>query len=121
MSRPSESTSIATSALASGTGPRSEASAIVVASSISPERPITLASAVGPSSQGVWKIRWSLAATAANPQSRAASTAVSSRRRESASSPNRISGRWTPSSTTSGVDELDQAVLERVAHQLGAR
>ena len=33
-----------------------------------------LASAVGPSSQGVWKTKWSLAETAANPQSLAAST-----------------------------------------------
>ena len=38
-----------------------------------------LASAVGPSSQGVWKTRWSLAETAANPQSLAASTVASSR------------------------------------------
>ena len=36
-----------------------------------------LASAVGPSSQGVWKTKWSLAETAANPQSLAASTAAS--------------------------------------------
>ena len=33
-----------------------------------------LASAVGPSSQGVWKTKWSLAETAAKPQSLAAST-----------------------------------------------
>jgi exodeoxyribonuclease III len=85
--------------LASGTGPRSPASAIVVASVISPERSIMLASAVGPSSHGVWKTRWSLAETAANPQSLAASTVASSRRRESGSSPNCIRGRWTPRST----------------------
>ena len=38
-----------------------------------------LASAVGPSSHGVWKTRWSFAETAANPQSLAASTAAASR------------------------------------------
>src|SRR5256886_6654295 len=48
-SRPSESTSNAASAFASGTGPRSEASEIVVAKVISPERSITAASAVRPS------------------------------------------------------------------------
>ena len=40
-----------------------------------------LASAVGPSSQGVWKTKWSLVERAANPQSLAASTAPSSRPR----------------------------------------
>jgi hypothetical protein len=47
--------------LASGTGPRSAASEIVVANVISPERSITAASAVGPSSQGVENTKWSLA------------------------------------------------------------
>jgi hypothetical protein len=78
MRRPPERTSIAASALANGIGPRSEASEIVVASVMSPERPIMLASAVGPSSQGVWKTRWSLAETAANPHSLAVSTVASS-------------------------------------------
>src|SRR5262245_41287299 len=91
--------SIAARDLANGTGPRTTASAIVVARAMSPERSITLASAVGPSSQGVWKTRWSLAETAAKPHSRAASTASASRSAESRSSPNRISGRWTPRST----------------------
>jgi hypothetical protein len=40
-----------------------------------PERSMTAASAVGPSSQGVVKTKWSFAETAARPQSRAASTA----------------------------------------------
>ena len=35
------------------------------------------ASAVGPSSQGLWKTKWSLAETAANPCSTAASTVLS--------------------------------------------
>ena len=56
-----------TSAFASGTGPRSDASEIVVANVISPERSITAASAVGPSSQGVENTKWSLAETATNP------------------------------------------------------
>jgi hypothetical protein len=98
-SRPSERTSIAASILANGTGPLSVASETVVASPISPERSIMLASAVGPSSQGVWKTRWSFAETAANPQSLAASTVATSRWRESVSSPNCISGKWTLSST----------------------
>ena len=60
-----------------------------------PERSIMLASAVGPSSQAVWKTKWSLAETAAKPHSLAASTAFPSRSSESRSSPNRISGRWS--------------------------
>ena len=58
-----------------------------------------LASAVGPSSQGVWKTKWSFAAIAANPQSRAASTVSCSRWSDSDSSPKRINGKLTPSST----------------------
>ena len=68
---------MAASALASGTGPRRTASDTVVARVSRPERSIMLASAVGPSSQGVWKTKWSLAETAAKPHSRAASTAAS--------------------------------------------
>jgi hypothetical protein len=49
--------SIAASDLASATGPRSDDSATVVASPISPDASITLASAVGPSSQAVWKTK----------------------------------------------------------------
>lgn len=56
---------MAASGLARATGPRTTGSATVVASAISPERSITLASAVVPSSQGVRNTRWSLAATAA--------------------------------------------------------
>ena len=48
---------MAASALAKGTGPRRTASATVVASVISPERSIMLASAVGPSSHGAWKMK----------------------------------------------------------------
>ena len=59
---------------------------------------MTLASAVGPSSHGVRKTKWSLAASAAKPQSRAASTVSASRASDSGSSPNGMSGRWTPSS-----------------------
>ena len=97
-SRPSESTSRAASVFASGTGPRRTASESVVARVMSPVRSITLASAVGPSSQGVEKMKWSLAETAASPQSRAASTACVSRPSESPSPPKSISGRWIPRS-----------------------
>ena len=41
-----------------------------------------LASAAGPSSQGVWNSRWSFAVTAENPHSRAASTAPQPRQGE---------------------------------------
>ena len=58
-----------------------------------------LDSAVGPSSQGVRKTRWSLAEIAVKPQARAVSTAFPRRSSESGSSPNRIRGRWTPRST----------------------
>jgi hypothetical protein len=58
-----------------------------------------LASAVGPSSQGVGKTKWSFAEMAANPQSLAASTAPCSRGSERGSSPKRMSGKWTPNST----------------------
>ena len=56
---------MAASVLARATGPRMTASDTVVASAISPERSMTLARAVGPSSHGVRKTRWSLAETAA--------------------------------------------------------
>src|SRR5436305_6667742 len=65
---------------------------------ISPERSITAASAVGPSSHGVENIKWSFAETAANPDSRATSTTACSRPSDWPSSPNSISGRWMPSS-----------------------
>ena len=61
MRRPPEIRSIAASVFASGTGPRRTASETVVARAMSPERSIMLASAVGPSSQGVWKTKWSFA------------------------------------------------------------
>jgi hypothetical protein len=47
--------SSAESAFANGTGPRNVASARVVTSAISPDRPATAARAVGPSSQGAGK------------------------------------------------------------------
>ncbi len=90
---------MAARALASGTGPRTTGSATVVASVSRPERSMTLASAVGPSSQGVWKTRWSLAETEAKPQSLAVSTVLLRRSSESGSSPNCIRGRCTPRST----------------------
>jgi hypothetical protein len=85
--------SMAASAFASGTGPRRTASDTVVARVSRPDRSIMLASAVGPSSHGVRKTKWSFAETAAKPHSLAASTASSSRAAESGSSPKGISGR----------------------------
>ncbi len=93
MTLPPERTSRLASAFASGTGPRNVTSETVVASARSPERSATAASAVGPSSQGVEKKKWSLAETAANPPSRAASTVAWSRARDCPSRPNSISGR----------------------------
>ena len=57
MSRPPERRSIAPSVLASGTGPRTTASATVVANVIDPVCSITAASATGPSSQGTENTR----------------------------------------------------------------
>ena len=65
--RPPESRSMAAIAFASGTGPRTTGSDTVVASVIEPESPITEASAVGPSSHGDAKTRWSLAASVVKP------------------------------------------------------
>ena len=62
---------MAASDLASGTGPRMRGSDTVVARVMVPELPITVASAVGPSSHGTEKIMWSLVDSAQKP-SRAA-------------------------------------------------
>ncbi len=51
-----------------GTGPRTTASATVVASVMVPESFIATASAVGPSSHGTEKTRWSLAQSVVNPE-----------------------------------------------------
>jgi hypothetical protein len=53
--------SIAVSVFASCTGPRSTGRLAVVASSMSPDSSMTAASAVGPSSHGRLKRRWSFA------------------------------------------------------------
>jgi hypothetical protein len=58
---------MAPSAFATGTGPRTTASVTVVARVILPECSIVAASAVGPSSHGTSKIRWSLAESTVNP------------------------------------------------------
>ena len=58
------------SVLASGTGPRTTASATVVASVMSPECSITAASAVGPSNHGTENTMWSFTETARKPSSR---------------------------------------------------
>jgi hypothetical protein len=93
-----ESRSIAASVFASGIGPRRTARAMLVINFMSPESAIAEASAVGPSSHGVEKRKWSLAATVVKPASRAALTALVSRCREIPSSPNSISGRCRPNS-----------------------
>lgn len=86
------------STAASWTGPRSDGSATVVARSIPPARSATAASSVGPSSQGRWKARWSLAQTAARPRSRAASTTSRTRRTSTRSPLAATCGRCTPTS-----------------------
>jgi hypothetical protein len=91
--RPPDSRSIAASVFASATGPRSVLRATVVASVSRPERSMTLASAVSPSSHGRWKTKWSLADIAAKPHSLAASAAAPSRACDNVSSSNWISGR----------------------------
>ncbi len=58
---------MAPSVFATGTGPRTTASATVVASVIPAECSIVAASAVGPSSHGTSKTRWSLAESIVNP------------------------------------------------------
>lgn len=90
---------MAASAFARGTGPRRTASETVVASVIRPERSTMPARAVNPSSHGVGKTKWSFAQIVAKPHSLAESTAPASRSNESGSSPSRISGRCTASST----------------------
>ena len=58
---------MAARALATGTGPRTATSVTVVARVIWPEASMTAASAVGPSSHGTVKTRWSLAQSMSKP------------------------------------------------------
>ncbi len=82
--RPSDSRSSATSALASSRGWRSAGTATLVTSSRSPLDSTTAVSAVSPSSQGPAKRTWSFAPSDPNPASRAARAAWSGAEREPA-------------------------------------
>jgi hypothetical protein len=82
--------------LASATGPRTTGKATVVARAIRPVRESTAANAVGPSSQGRPKTRWSLAEMAWKPAP-SAMCAYSRRRLRVQGRPSRaIRGRCAP-------------------------
>ena len=86
---------MAASVFASWTGPRTTGRLTVVASVRSPDPGRTAASAVGPSSQGLRKSRWSFAQRWLYPKATAARAQSCSRRSEKPA-PRSTSGRWTP-------------------------
>ncbi len=98
--RPPDRRSIAASDFASARGPRTTASAIVVATVISPVEESTDARAVGPSSHGLRNCRWSFTDTALKPSRSAVPTYSSNDARSCRGSSHASSGRCTPRSTS---------------------